>query len=100
MHAWRSRPSHGLHPAFRDDSRRRMPRQAQRPHRNDGGGGWWGRLAIVTVREFVSFSSEKRRHVEPLRGSTPPAITGCGLRPANIVGSVKPFKGFTVVYSF
>src|SRR5713101_6621890 len=29
------------------------------------------------------------------RGSTPPAITGCGLRPLDIVGSVKPFKGFT-----
>src|SRR5712692_2992929 len=38
---------------------------------------------------------EKRRHVEPLRGSTPPAIKRCGLRPVNIVGSVKPFKGFT-----
>src|SRR5713101_6749946 len=37
---------------------------------------------------------EKRKHVEPLRGSTPPAISGCGLRPVNI-GSVKPFKGFT-----
>src|SRR5229473_3251362 len=39
-----------------------------------------------------SGSLEKRRHVEPLRGSTPPAITGCGLRPLDIVGSVKPFK--------
>ena len=33
--------------------------------------------------------------MEPLRGSTPPAINGCGLRPVKIVGSVKPFKGFT-----
>src|SRR5712692_8650857 len=55
MHAWRAGPPHAFHPAFRDDPRRRMPRQAQRPYRNDGGGGRWGRLAIITVRAFSPF---------------------------------------------
>jgi hypothetical protein len=44
-------------------------------------------MVCVIPREGIN-------HVEPLRGSTPPAINGCGLRPVNIVGSAEPLKGF------
>lgn len=39
--------------------------------------------------------TEQKRDVGPLRGFTAPAGNGYGLRPLNIVGSVKPFKCFT-----
>jgi hypothetical protein len=39
--------------------------------------------------------TEQKPDVGPLRGFTTPAGNGCGLRPLNIVGSVKHFKGFT-----
>src|SRR6266852_8482589 len=35
-------------------------------------------------------------HVEPLRGSTPPAIKRCGLRPLNTCGKCETFQRFHV----
>src|SRR6266851_9846229 len=43
----------------------------------------------------VIAASKKESHVEPLRGSTPPAIKRCGLRPLNTRGRCKTYKGFT-----
>src|SRR6266851_8330235 len=54
-----------------------------------------GLVISIELRGHGVENPQKREStVEPLRGSKPPAISGCGLRPVNI-GSVKPFKGFT-----
>src|SRR6266849_3405895 len=76
---------HWSSPFLRLPSRRRD--SAEPPPRQTARMGF-----CLSCCELVSFASEKRRHVEPLRGSTPPAINGCGLRPVNIVGSVRPAK--------
>src|SRR5216683_4872460 len=40
----------------------------------------------------VIAASKKESHVEPLRGSTPPAIKRCGLRPLNTRGKCESFQ--------